>query len=124
LTGSIGGWFSAFGGAWKDAPIEGFQTFKFFRSPAFATGYALLMSALTEDLTLAAIAALGFTVATLETWKTFFFPSKPRGKFAGKPIRFPRMIAQRNWFVPIYAGIWALILGSFVRLLLVGIGKP
>ena len=33
-------------------------------------------------------AAEGFTVATLETYKTFFFPTKPRGKFANKPILF------------------------------------
>ena len=32
-VGALGGWYSAFGGAWKDAPIEGFQLFKFFRSP-------------------------------------------------------------------------------------------
>ena len=31
--GGLGGWISAFGGAWKDAPKEGFQIFKFFRSP-------------------------------------------------------------------------------------------
>ena len=34
--GAGGGWVSAFGGAWKDAPIEGFETLKFFRSPAIA----------------------------------------------------------------------------------------
>ena len=32
-VGALGGWYSAFGGAWKDTPIEGFQLFKCFRSP-------------------------------------------------------------------------------------------
>src|SRR5690606_10197261 len=43
-AGSAGGWFSAFGGAWKDAPIEGFDWFKFFRSPGIALGWALVIS--------------------------------------------------------------------------------
>ena len=36
LVASIGGWYSACGGAFKDAPIEGFEWFKFFRSPVSA----------------------------------------------------------------------------------------
>ncbi|MEX2280867.1 MAG: hypothetical protein WEE89_00085 [Gemmatimonadota bacterium] len=113
LTGSWAGLVSAVGGAWKDAPIEGFETFKFFRSPVVATIYAVLLSSFTSVLLLTALAGLGFTVATLETYKTFFFPSKPRGKFAGKPIRFPEMLTRRNWFVPMYASIWALVLAGF-----------
>lgn len=112
-VGSIGGWVSAFGGAWKDAPIEGFEWFKFFRSPVVAALFALGISLLTHDLVLIALAAEGFTVATLETWKTFFFPSKPRGKFAGKPIRFPRMLRLRQYFVPLYVAIWITVLGGF-----------
>jgi hypothetical protein len=114
LAGLLAGGFSAFGGAWKDAPIEGFETFKFFRSPVIAAGYSLLLSSFTNELLLAALAGLGFTVATLETYKTFFFPSKPRGKFAGKPIRFPEMLSRRSWFVPVYASIWALVTATFV----------
>ena len=37
LLVSLGGWLTAFGGAWKDAPVEGFQVAKFFRSPVVAT---------------------------------------------------------------------------------------
>ncbi len=113
LAGCLAGWFSAIGGAWKDAPIEGFDTFKFFRSPVVAAAYALLLSRFTDVLLLAALAGLGFTVATLETYKSFFFPSKPRGKFAGKPIRHPEMLTRRHWFVPVYASIWALVIAGF-----------
>jgi hypothetical protein len=116
-AGGLAGLFSAVGGAWKDAPIEGFETFKFFRSPLVAAGYALVLANFTNSLLLAAAGGLGFTVATLETYKTFFFPSKPRGKFAGKPIQFPRMLELRNWFVPVYAGIWALLLAGFASAL-------
>ena len=112
-VGSIGGWVSAFGGAWKDAPIEGFELFKFFRSPVVAGLYGVALSLLTRDLVLLALAAEGYTVATLETYKTFFFPSKPRGKFAGKPVHFPRMLERRRRFVPLYAAIWMVVAGGF-----------
>jgi hypothetical protein len=56
----------------------------------------------------------GFSVATIETYKTFFFPNRPRGKFAGKPIRFPEHLVTRQRFIPLYAGIWAVVLIAFV----------
>jgi hypothetical protein len=111
---SIGGWISAFLGAWKDAPIEGFQPLKFVRSPLWAAGYGGVLALFTTSPLVMLMAALGYTIATLETYKTFFFPSKPRGKFAGKPILFPEILARRQWFVPVYAAIWLLILTGFV----------
>jgi hypothetical protein len=114
VVGSLGGWISAFGGAWKDAPVEGFQPFKFVRSPLVALGYAFLLAALTTDPVYAAFGALGYTVATLETYKTFFKPNTPRGKFAGKEIRYPEWLERRYHFVPMYAAIWAGIVAVFV----------
>jgi hypothetical protein len=111
---SLGGWISAFLGAWKDAPVEGFQPLKFVRSPLWAAGYGGVLALFTTSPLVMIMAALGFTIATLETYKTFFFPSKPRGKFAGKPILFPEMLARRQWFVPVYAAIWVLIVTGFV----------
>ncbi len=109
-VGSFFGWISAFGGAWKDAPIEGFETFKFFRSPAVAASWAFVVAHFTPSWTVIAIAAEGFTVASIETYKTFFFPDKPRGKFAGKPILHPEYLVLRRSFVPVYAAIWALVI--------------
>ena len=119
-VGSVGGWFSAFGGAWKDAPIEGFETLKFFRSPIIAAIYAFILMRFTSSYVLVPLGALGYTIATLETYKTFFFPSKPRGKFAGKPVLFPEMLRRRNAFVPVYVAIWigiavTLVLGLRAR---------
>ena len=117
LVGGIGGWISAFGGAWKDAPYEGFQIFKFFRSPLIASLYALGMSQLSDNLLLVTLAATGFTVATTETYKTFFFPSKPRGKFAGMPVNFPDMLVRRQKYIALYVAIWLVVLGALVRAL-------
>lgn len=113
-VGSVFGWISAFGGAWKDAPVEGFETFKFFRSPGVAAAWAAICALFTREWVVLAIAAEGFTVAAIETYKTFFFPNKPRGKFAGKPILHPQYTSWRYKFVPLYAGIWVLVAVHFV----------
>ncbi len=110
LVGSIGGWVSALGGAWKDAPFEGFQPLKFLRSPLLAAGWALLLEQLSTDMVVVALAAVGYTIATTESYKTFLFPSRPRGKFAGKPVRFPEILRKRNRVVPVYLGIWVAVL--------------
>jgi hypothetical protein len=115
LVGGLGGWISALGGAWKDAPAEGFQILKFFRSPLLATGFAGMLAGLTDNLLLLTLAATGYTVATTETYKTFLFPSKPRGKFAGKPVRYPDMLRRRRRFVLPYAAIWTGLLLAAVK---------
>jgi len=109
MVGSVGGWLSAFGGAWKDAPIEGFETFKFFRSPVIALIWSFVAACFTWDYLHIALCGLGYTVATIETYKTFFFPNKPRGKFAGKTILYPRMLSWRYRFAPLYAAIWLVV---------------
>lgn len=105
----------AIGGGWKDAPKEGFSALKFMRSPAMTVGYTLLLSLFTTSYLEAAVAAIGFERATVETYKTFFFPSKPRGKFAGKPIAHPDLLRGRWRLVPAYVAIWVMVLvtGAF-----------
>jgi hypothetical protein len=112
-VGSFGGWLTAFGGAWKDAPVEGFETLKFFRSPLISLFWAIVVANFTDSWLYIGVAGAGYSVATIETYKTFFFPSKPRGKFAGKPILFPDMLRMRHYFVPVYAAIWIAIIGSY-----------
>lgn len=114
IAGSLGGWIAAVGGAWKDAPYEGFEWFKFFRSPFVALCYGILIAHFTDSLLVIALAGEGFTVATLETYKTFFFPNKPRGKWTGKPILYPDMLRRRQYFLPLYIGIWVGIITAFV----------
>lgn len=114
IIGSIGGWVSAFGGAWKDAPLEGFQILKFFRSPGMALAWSILLAFFTGNYLFITMGGLGYTIATTETYKTFAFPSRPRGKFQGKPIDFPEMLTKRNKFVPLYVLIWIGIIACFV----------
>ena len=111
--GSLGGWLTAFGGAWKDAPVEGFETLKFFRSPVISLIWAVLVAFFTTDWLFISVAGAGYSVATIETYKTFFFPSKPRGKFSGKPVLYPEMLHRRQFFVPVYVAIWVAIVVTY-----------
>ena len=72
--------------------------------------YAFILSFLTDNYLMIALAALGYERASIETYKTFFFPNKPRGKFAGKPVHFPEMLTRRHRFVPLYVGIWLAVI--------------
>ncbi len=110
-VGSVFGWISACGGAWKDAPIEGFETFKFFRSPGVAAAWACVLVQFTSSWTILALAAEGFTVASIETYKKFGFPEKAPGKFDGKPITHPEHVEFRRPFAWVFFAIWALTLG-------------
>lgn len=114
LIASAFGWISAFGGAWKDAPLEGFETLKFFRSPAMAASFAAAMTVLTDRLLLITLCAIGFTIATTESYKTFFRLHVPRGKFQGKPVLYPDLLQWRHRFVPVYVAIWLLVVGSYL----------
>ncbi len=114
IAGFVAGLIIAVGGAWKDAPIEGFETLKFFRSPALTTTFAVLLFIASGSVVLAALAAVGYERAASENYKTFFFPSRPRGKFAGKPVLHPEMFSRRRYFVPGYVAIRAALIGLVV----------
>lgn len=111
LVGSIGGWISAVGGAWKDAPIEGFEILKFFRSPVMSLVYALIIACFTKNYLYIGLSGLAYTIATSETYKTFLQPNEPRGKFAGKAIQYPEIFERRKPYAFVFYGIWlAMIL--------------
>ena len=112
LVGLTVGGIITIGGAWKDAPTEGFDPVKFLRSPSLTVVFALLLAQLTDSYLHVAVAAIGYERATAETYKTFFFPSKPRGKFAGKAVLFPDMLVRRRYFVPAYVAIWAVVIAT------------
>ncbi len=105
VAGFMVGLVIAVGGAWKDAPVEGFETLKFFRSPILTTSFSVLLFPLADSVLLAAAASIGYERAASENYKTFFFPSRPRGKFAGKPVTHPEMLQNRRRFVPAYVAI-------------------
>lgn len=114
LPCSVFGWISAFGGAWKDAPVEGFETFKFFRSPGVAYFFAFIASLFTNNLVLITMCSIGFTIMSIETYKTFFFLDRPRGKFQGMPVTHPEWETKRKKFVPMYVLIWVGLVATAI----------
>ena len=108
LVGGAGGWITAVGGAWKDAPVEGFSGWKFLRSPAVATAWAIPLSAMTTHWVALAFSAAGFAVSSIETYKTFLTRGRPPGKFADKQIRhsWPRARAR---FAFLHAALWSAL---------------
>ncbi|WP_460820350.1 hypothetical protein [Nocardioides korecus] len=107
-VGGVGGWLTAVGGAWKDAPVEGFSGWKFLRSPAVATAWALPLSMFTGDWVTLAMGAGGLAVTSIETYKTFFTGGRAPGKFDGKPRRpLPPHLHDR--LARAHAASWGLI---------------
>lgn len=88
VVASVGGWLTAVGGAWKDAPVEGFSGSKFLRSPAVSAAWGVLLVGFTTDWVTLAVAAAGWSVVSIETYKTFLTGNRPPGKFDTKPVRF------------------------------------
>ncbi|MBC7596970.1 MAG: hypothetical protein H7288_24140 [Kineosporiaceae bacterium] len=114
--GAAGGWATAVGGAWKDAPIEGFSGWKFLRSPAVATAWAIPLSLLASNWVFLLLASGGFAVASIETYKTFFTGGRAPGKFADRPVRHYLPIARR-WLGRLHATLWAALgIGLMVSL--------
>jgi hypothetical protein len=115
LAGSLGGWLTAVGGAWKDAPVEGFSGWKFLRSPAVATLWSAALAPLADNLWVLAVAAGGLSVLVIETYKTFLTGGRPPGKFAGKPVRFVQRAARQRCRVLhclVYGALAGLVLAS------------
>ena len=113
LVAGLGGWLTAVGGAWKDAPVEGFSGWKFLRSPVVATAWVVVLSRFTDDWVLLTVAAGGWSVISIETYKTFLTGGRPPGKFADKPVLFLPQAARdacRAVHVSLY-GVLALSLG-------------
>ena len=108
LVGGVGGWLTAVGGAWKDAPVEGFSGWKFLRSPVVATAWTIMLVPFTQDWVAMAVSAAGLSVVSIETYKTFLTGGRPPGKFDGKPVH-PVPGARRERCRLLHAGVYATL---------------
>lgn len=102
MAGLIG---SAVGGAWKDAPIEGFDPIKFFRSPFVGALWGILISLFTSNFSLLLFASIGGERMTVELYKTFVLKSIP-GKFCATKPKFEDWIEKRKKFILPYTIAW------------------
>ena len=114
IVGFVVGAIIAVGGAWRDAPMEGFDPIKFLRSPLIGLAVAFVLSGFTDSYFQIAVATIGYERAVAETYKTFCSPSHTCGKFAGKPVLFPDVARRRRPYVPVFAAIWVLVVSAGV----------
>lgn len=110
LNGLFWGFFggllgSASGGAWKDAPIEGFERIKFFRSPIASGIWGFIFSFFTHNYSLLLIASLGGERMIVEFYKTFIVHKVP-GKFKASQPAFPVWKEKRKKFIIPYFMTW------------------
>ena len=106
IWGTVGGLGIAICGAWKDAPIEGFEPSKFLRSPFVGALWGLFFSIFTSDYALLLFACIGGERMTVEFYKTFI--RKKHAKFSAQSPRFPEWLEKRKRFVPPYFLTWTL----------------
>ena len=113
VWGTVGGLGIAICGAWKDAPIEGFEPSKFMRSPFVGALWGLLFSAVTSDYSLLLFACIGGERMTVELYKTFI--RRKHAKFSAPAPRFPEWMEKRKRFIVPYLLTWALFFVLLVR---------
>ncbi|MBU1200790.1 hypothetical protein KJ953_04670 [Patescibacteria group bacterium] len=110
LNGLFWGFFaglvgSASGGAWKDAPIEGFERIKFFRSPIASGIWGIIFSFFTFNYSLLLVASLGGERMLVELYKTFIVQKVP-GKFKATKPAFLEWKEKRKKFIIPYFITW------------------
>lgn len=101
---------------------EGSSGWKFLRSPVVATCWARPLSVFAGDWVVLAVAAGGWSVISIETYKTFLTGGRPPGKFSDKPARFLQAEAReacRAVHVAVY-GVLALGLANALSTSFVG----
>jgi hypothetical protein len=105
LFGFFFGLIGGMAGAFKDAPIEGFNKIKFFRTPLVALFCAFVFSFWESNLGILLLASLGGERMATEFYKSFIANKRP-GKFKAKRPVFVTWLARRNTFVLPYAFTW------------------
>ncbi len=107
--GLVGGILEATGGMWKDAPFEGLEPLKFFRSPLVGLFWGTILSFNQPNLAVLFLSILGADRMTIELYKTFVIRKKI-GKFKADKPTFPEWVTKRNIFVLPYVVTWAIFL--------------
>ena len=111
LIGVAGGLFAgllvAIGGAWKDAPFEGFEPSKFLRSPLVSGVWGGVFCFLSSEFCFLLLACMGAERMTVELYKAFIAGSRP-GKFKqDKPTYTDWLVKRKAMIIP-YMLTWAI----------------
>jgi len=113
--GAMSGLASSLGGMWKDAPIEGFEIFKFPRSFIFGAIWGGIFSSYINpgDYSLLFFASIGSERMVVEFYKTFIMGG-PSSKFKIKEPVHPEWLTKRNFIKIPYGFTWITFLGLLI----------
>lgn len=100
----------AIGGSWKDAPFEGFDRLKFFRSPLISGIWGLILIFGQANLGLLVFSAVGATRMTVEVHKSFLKGYRS-GKFKATEPTFSYWAENRHNFYLPYLFSWLVFAG-------------
>jgi len=95
-------------GAYKDGSIEGFSTFKFFKSPVFGTVGGIIAALHTSDPAFLLLGAIGSMRMFLELFFKILVRDYAPGKFRSMVGPFNAWADRRRHFLAPYAATWAL----------------
>lgn len=116
--GGISGLASSLGGMWKDAPIEGFEIFKFPRSLIVGAIWGGVLSFLVlNEYSLLSFACIGTERMVVEFYKTFIMGGAS-SKFKVREPVYPDWVTKRRFIIGPYAFTWV----TFIALLIYSFG--
>lgn len=118
LSGFTVGLLEAIGGAWKDAPFEGFERLKFFRSPVVSGLWGMILIFGQENLGLFVFSTVGANRMTVEVHKAFLKGYRS-GKFKAIKPTFSVWAERRSQFILPYVFSWLIFAGLLFSSLLV-----
>lgn len=118
LVGFLSGMIEAVGGSWKDAPFEGFDRSKFFRSPLISGCWGMVLIFGQTNLGLLVFSAVGATRMTVEVHKAFLKGYRS-GKFKATTPPFAYWAEHRAKLIPAYVMSWLVFAGLLLSSLLV-----
>lgn len=107
VWGMAAGLAIALGGAWKDAPMEGFFPVKFFRSPVIAGIWGSIFSLFTGNYSFIFFSCVGAERMTTELYKTFIKKNIP-GKFKASEPLYMDWVSKRKIIVAPYVFAWII----------------
>ena len=102
---------TATAGSYKDGFFEGFDFFKFLRSPSLGLIGGIFVSLYTNNVFFIILGAVGVERVIVELYKTFIKKGYWPGKFGSGVVRHKDWLEKRKIFIPFYfASLFFLIL--------------
>lgn len=102
VLGLIMGLATATAGSYKDGFFEGFDMYKFLRSPFLGTIGGVLVSQFTSNALFIILCAVGFERLNVEVYKAFLKKGYWPGKFGSGKVRHQDWLKKRKIFIPLY----------------------